>query len=226
MTVQHNTAGWYANYYKTHGIDRNDLLRNPGVLFQHFAFDASIIRAIRHAFLSKDARILDVGCGNGGGFPLLMRLGFFDLSGIDVLPERISAAKHLFPSVKFVCDDAARMPYQDNSFDLVMESTMFVQITDEPIAEKIASEMARVTKPGGHVLLVDWRYGKPWNASYKALSQKRIASLFHLKRVTVTNGALVPPVGRAVSRLLPSMYFALAGLLPVLAGSQATLLRK
>lgn len=226
MTVQHNTAEWYADYYKARGIDRNDLLRNPGVLFQHFAFDASIIRALRYTLLSKDARILDVGCGNGGGFPLLLRLGFFDLSGIDVLPERITAAKHLFQTAKLVCDDAACMPYPENSFDLVMESTMFVQITDDSAAKAIAKEMTRVTKPGGYVLLVDWRYGKPWNDSYKPLSQKRIASLFPLQRVSVTNGALVPPLGRAVSRLLPSMYFALAGLLPFLAGSQATLLKK
>ena len=62
-------------------------------------------------------------------------------------------------------------------FNLVMESTMFVQLTDEELSQKISQEMLRVTKPGGYILLIDWRYGKPGNTDYLAVSNKRITKL-------------------------------------------------
>ena len=38
---------FYSEYYAKKGIDRNDLLQNPGALFQVLAQDAAMIRALR-----------------------------------------------------------------------------------------------------------------------------------------------------------------------------------
>jgi 2-polyprenyl-3-methyl-5-hydroxy-6-metoxy-1,4-benzoquinol methylase len=67
--VTDNTRAWYDNYYEKKGVDRNDLLRNPEVLFQVLAFDASVISALRSIHLDRPSvRILDVGC-EGGQYP-------------------------------------------------------------------------------------------------------------------------------------------------------------
>jgi 2-polyprenyl-3-methyl-5-hydroxy-6-metoxy-1,4-benzoquinol methylase len=63
-----DTREWYAQYYEKKGEDRNNLLRNPEVLFQYLAKQIAVIQAI--AFVcndrsQKDFLVLDVGCGGG-----------------------------------------------------------------------------------------------------------------------------------------------------------------
>lgn len=228
------TNEWYNEYYEKKGKDRNDLLTNPEVLFQHLAFEESIISALRNAsnLDRKHSRILDVGCGSGTGLGGLIRIGFLpdNMFGIDIIEQRIIEARKSYPNVNFVSDNAENMPYKTGMFDMVMESTMFVQLTDERLSQIISQEMLRVTRPGGYLLLIDWRYGKPGNKNYSAVSNKRIKKLFAVGSqsdiISQKNGALIPPVGRMVSKYLPSAYFCLRGMLPILVGSVTTLLKK
>ena len=44
--VEQKTDKIYKEYYNKKGKDRNDLLRNPEVLFQTLAFDRSIVSAV------------------------------------------------------------------------------------------------------------------------------------------------------------------------------------
>jgi 2-polyprenyl-3-methyl-5-hydroxy-6-metoxy-1,4-benzoquinol methylase len=67
----HSTSEWYIRYYEEKGNDRNDLLRNPGVLFQALSHEASIVYAVRAMNLDpQNARVLDVGCGGGSSIGL------------------------------------------------------------------------------------------------------------------------------------------------------------
>jgi ubiquinone/menaquinone biosynthesis C-methylase UbiE len=203
-------------------------------LFQHFAFQFATITALRQAtHLDRDqAKVLDVGCGNGASLLQLMQLGFRaeNLHGIDIISERLERARSQHPTSKFHRGDASAMPYESETFDLTMESTMFVQVTNEGVARCIAGEMLRVTKKNGYILLIDWRYGKPGNKNYSAVSQRRLNELFSLEsHATVVcreRGALVPPIGRTLSKHLPAFYFLIRSLFPFLVGSTATLLRK
>lgn len=69
ISTSSKTKEWYDQYYKRHGSDRNSLLRNPEVLFQTLAYDASVIRALRSIKVDPShSRVLDVGCGEGGRF--------------------------------------------------------------------------------------------------------------------------------------------------------------
>jgi len=91
-------------------------------------------------------------------------------------------------------------------------------------------EMLRVAKTNGFIMLVDWKYGKPGNANYKALSQKRIAKLFHVGTRSevrgVYKGAVVPPLGRFLSHRAPFAYFLTQTLFPFLVGQVTTVLVK
>lgn len=222
----------YSRYYDTHGADRNDLLTNPEVVFQTFAFDRANIRALGQMDLDREAAtILDVGCGTGAGLIPLLRLGFEQkqMSGVDISPERIQQARKALPLADFRCEGADAMSYSDNSFDLVLESTMFVLLPDA-MARKIARDMIRVTKPGGYLMLIDWRYSRPGSDVYSAMSKRRVAELFDAAGATSLvareSGALVPPVGRVLSKYAPSLYFLVQALLPLLVGQVTTVLKK
>jgi hypothetical protein len=107
---------------------------------------------------------------------------------------------------------------------------IFLQMTDQELGKQVAQQMIRVTKPSGYLLLSDWRYGKPGTSEFKPMNQVRIARLFNVGSQTsirkVLPGALVPPVGRFLSKNLPSMYFAVSSLLPFLVGQKVTVLQK
>lgn len=223
----------YSKYYEQHSADRNDLLSNAEVAFQTFAFDRANISALRKMDLDRDrARILDVGCGSGASLVQFLRLGFRpdQLAGIDISSDRIDDARRLLPNIDFKCESAAAMSYADGAFDIVFESTMFVLLPTDEIARSIAREMVRVTRPGGYLMLVDWRYSKPGSDVYKAMNRKRIADLFGVDKVTTfisrERGALVPPLGRLLSRRAPSLYFMVQALLPPAVGQLTTVLRK
>jgi ubiquinone/menaquinone biosynthesis C-methylase UbiE len=233
MNRQENTRRWYENYYGKMGANRNDLRSNPEVLFQTLALEASVVRAL--AVVGGDpicACVLDVGCGRGGNLYQLLRLGYeaSNISGIDILPANVEVARRIYPNMRFVVGDASRMEFANASFDLLFESTMFATLPDDMLAASIAREMVRVCKPGGYLLLVDWRTPKPRDSNYKALTRKRLREMFGVgcgtRLIAVSRGALVPPVGRFLSKYLPSTYFLIAAAFPFLVGQVAYVLQK
>lgn len=233
MTTENDQKEWYKEYYSKAGGDRNNLRTNPGVMFQLLAMESAVVRALRVAALDlSNAKILDVGCGGGSNTSQLLRLGaaIKNLTGIDIFPERLEAAKSIYPNARWVQGDASRMGFSDREFDLVAEFTMFATLPDEELSARIAAEMLRVCKPEGYLLLVDWRTPKPGDANYSALTRARLKRLFRvsdgIELVGVFSGALIPPVGRFLSAYLPGLYFLVAALFPFLVGQVAYLLRK
>ncbi|MEK6744524.1 MAG: class I SAM-dependent methyltransferase [Nitrospirota bacterium] len=224
---------WYDSYYQHMSLNRNDLLANPEVVFQSFALERSLIAGLCAVGCKREMTgILDVGCGVGGSLYTFLRLGFRpeQLTGIDILEERVADAHYRFPNIIIKHENAAQMSFPDDSFDITHESTMLVQILDDNVTRSIASEMIRVTKPNGYIIIVDWRYNKPGSSEYRAISPQRIAALFQVGTATKllhkSNGALIPPVGRFLSKRMPSLYFLVQSMFPFLVGQTTTILQK
>ena len=88
-------------------------------------------------------RALDVGTGTGAGARVLrQRFPNAEVVGTDVAPAMLAEARKHAPEVEFVEADAARLPFDDASFDLVAHANMI------PFVE----EAARVLRPGGWTL--------------------------------------------------------------------------
>jgi ubiquinone/menaquinone biosynthesis C-methylase UbiE len=234
MSRESTTQDWYRHYYDKKGADRNDLRSNPGVLFQSLAFTRSIVRAMYHvAHDPRTAAVLDVGCGAADDdlFELL-RLHYDParITGIDILPERVAAARKVYPQMRLVEGDASRMEFADGSFDLVFESTMFATLPDNDHSAAIGREMVRVCKPGGYLFLCDWRIVKPGDPTCSGLTRNRVRRSFAVGRQTqwlgMYRGALVPPLGRFLSAWMPALYFPVRSCLPFLCGQVVYLLRK
>ena len=95
---------------------------------------------------SPPARVLDVGTGTGAVARLVAaRLPEAEIEGIDVSERMIDEARRLTdaPRVRFRVADAQKLPFPDGSFDLVTLGNMI----------PFFDELARVTAPGGHVLV-------------------------------------------------------------------------
>jgi ubiquinone/menaquinone biosynthesis C-methylase UbiE len=229
---QKQMVEWFQRYYTSKGDDRSDPLRNPGTLFQNLAFEKSVVQALQQVEGDKRAwKILDVGCGAGFSLLRLLTYGLEPerMHGIEIAEHLVERGRRRFPALNLIHGDASAMDYESQSFDLAMESTMFIQLMDESICQAIAGEMLRVVKPNGYIMLTDWRYsfGRP---EYRALSPHRIARLFGVgTRTSVvcrTHGALIPPLGRALSRYVPSLYFPVCRVFPLLVGQMTVVLRK
>lgn len=102
--------------------------------------------------LRGDERALDVGTGAGAlAFALapLVR----EVVGLDPVPELLELARaRALPNTEFLEGDGTALPIPDGTFDLAGTHRTLHHV-GQP--ERIVAELARVTRPGGGVLVVD-----------------------------------------------------------------------
>ena len=160
--------------------------------------------------------VLEVGSGRGGELAWLRELGAAneDLVGVDLLPDRVAAARRNFPGIRFDHGNAERLAFADESFDLVLALTVFSSIPSDAMARNVAAEIARVLKPGGAMLWYDVRYDSASNPNVKAVPAARIRSLFPSLRGDLHSVTLLPPLARRLGPLSRA-YGALAAAPPL-----------
>lgn len=141
--VQDATYGWQASA-GAWVADQGDL----GDWSRQFVLDAPMLaRVDRKSF----ARTLDVGCGEGR-FCRILRARGLEVTGIDLTPALIEIARERDPGGDYRVGNAEALEFADASFDLVVS---YVALLDIPDISKAISEMARVLKPGGSLLLAN-----------------------------------------------------------------------
>jgi SAM-dependent methyltransferase len=126
-----------------------------------FGVVAKTISGAAEAFVTRlsipaGARVLDVACGTGNTALPLARQGC-KVTGVDIAPNLLVQARERAASegltIAFDEGDAEQLPYPDASFDAVV--TMFGAMF-APRPELVASELARVLKPGGLLAMANW----------------------------------------------------------------------
>ena len=101
-------------------------------------------------------RVLDVGGGYGRLAGPLSK--HHDVVLCDVSPDMIEEALRRWPSLEVVRADARSLPFEDESFDLVLAIDL---VTHLPGLQEGINELVRVVRPGGRVLL-DTTNRSPW----------------------------------------------------------------
>lgn len=105
----------------------------------------------------KGLKGLEIGCGRGGGTAYVHRyLGSESMIGIDITESAIAFCKERFqaPGLSFEVGDAEALTFADASFDAILNVESCLHYKH---IEKFYSESFRVLKPGGVLLIGDYR---------------------------------------------------------------------
>ncbi len=102
-------------------------------------------------------QVLEVGSGRGGGAKHIA--SFFKpayYTAMDLAQSAVDLASriHILPNLKFIQGNAEEIPITSNTMDVVVNVESCHAYGS---VEKFLSQVKRVLKPGGHLLLVDFR---------------------------------------------------------------------
>ena len=95
----------------------------------------------------RDLRLIDCGCGTGYNMKTLL-VPYGRAFGFDLVPDGVRRARRV--GRPLVRADIQKIPFRSESFDVATSFDVVQSVPDDGAALR---EMARVLKPGGHVVL-------------------------------------------------------------------------
>ncbi len=107
----------------------------------------------------RGKRVLDIGSGLGGPAFVLAETYGASVVGIDLEPHLVQLAtqrsreKRLEARTEFMTVEPGRLPFPDQSFDVVLSCGALTQIEDK---ETMFRDCLRVLRPGGALTCYDW----------------------------------------------------------------------
>jgi SAM-dependent methyltransferase len=125
-----------------------------------FAVESAAVLGVAGAL--DGARVLDVGCGTGRFTGALERAGA-RVVGVDRDPGMLAVAAANLAGPRLVAD-AQRLPFASGVFDLTVALTL-LEFVDEPA--RVVAELARVTRPGGRLLVAALNRASPWGLAHR-----------------------------------------------------------
>ncbi len=164
-----------------------------------FLARAKILEAYVGKWNKSDLKILDAGTGTGANSIWLSRYGEvvsmeFDKDCIDYSSQR--------NGLKYIQGSLLQLPFKNESFDLICAFDVIEHIEDHQLA---VSEMIRVCKPGGKILITVPAFRHLWsehdeiNHHFRRYTQTQLKALFQreegeLKNCSYFNFYLYPLV--------------------------------
>ena len=111
---------------------------------------------LKHLPALPEARVLEVGIGEGDNLPFLPQR--WEIHGVDIARTRLEACLKRFPTAvgRLAWAEGERLPHRDDSFDASYTIGGFNYFGDHDTALR---EMNRVTKSGGVIVIAD---EAPW----------------------------------------------------------------
>jgi SAM-dependent methyltransferase len=194
------------------GIESRYHFTHPAYGFYMQLTEWSLLQALRRfAGDVSEASALDVGCGTGYFAHRLLEFGAASATGVDLMEERVRAARERYPTARFEQANAAELPFDDGQFDIVTQFVCFSSVIDDSLRSAIASEMWRVTRPGGIVVSFDMR---PEPLTLRLRRWRRLRTVRAEGRPTAPLTQTVGISKRELQRLFPaaSLWYSSAGL--------------
>ncbi|MBK7580103.1 MAG: methyltransferase domain-containing protein [Myxococcales bacterium] len=171
------------------------------------------------AAVPPDARLLDVATGTGAQAFAFARKAR-EVVGIDLSRAmlRVARRKNRFANVAFEEADAADMPFADESFDASCVSFALHEMPAS-VRQRVLGEMARVTAPGGSLIVVD--YALPRNRVVRFFGCHLIELFEHATYASFVRSDLDAALQQA--NIAPLAHrSALAGLAKITVGRRGT----
>ena len=127
-------------------------------------------QAIREMQLQPGQRVLEVGVGTGLTLPLYSPAQ--TILGIDYSPPMLAQAQRRLARMghpahlRLMRADAAQLPFEDASFDVVY-APYVISVVPDPV--KVGLELRRVCRPAGRVVLLSHFQNEPTPAWFERL---------------------------------------------------------
>lgn len=178
-----------------------------------FVARRTLIASLLSQRYKKDGslNILDIGCGTGAMLDVLAPFG--TVAGADFSAEALEYCKKRGDHYPLARADARRLPFADNSFDVVTAMDIIEHIDDDKAA---ASEIFRVLRPGGRLFSTVPAFQSLWSEHDEALHHYRRYTVpafkdligrtgFSCEKITYTVTSLFPPIWlyRTISKYIP-----------------------
>lgn len=147
-------------------------------------------------------RVLIPGCGNAYEARELLRMGYGELTLLDIAPEALASARARFEAqgetfaerIRWVCADFFE---HEDAYDLILEQTFFCAL-DPALRPRYARQMHALLRPGGRLagVLFDRAFegGPPFGGSiaeYRALFEP----LFEIETLIPCPNSIAPRQG-------------------------------
>ena len=163
--------------------------------------EQGVLRVFRRVGMTNlnVCKILEVGCGDGFWLADFVKWGADpkNITGIDIDQDRVVEARKRVPVTLTVdCGSGASLPYPDNSFDIVLQSTVFTSLLDSDMRRRVASEMKRVVSVDGVILWYDFHVNNPKNPHVRRVGRGELRQLFSGYEICVEQITLAPPLAR------------------------------
>jgi SAM-dependent methyltransferase len=165
---------------------------------EQFSQQAGWTSQIRHYIfkkvsLSSARSILDIGCGTGIIENELITCNSITLTALDIEIDRLKFARER-SKANWICGDAFSLPFSNCSFDISLCHYLLLWLKD-PI--HALSEMKRITRPGGYILLL----AEP-DYAHRIDSPEELSILGKLQSDTLREQGANPALGPSIAGLL------------------------
>jgi ubiquinone/menaquinone biosynthesis C-methylase UbiE len=161
----------------------------------------ALLGQVLSPYLVPGARVLDAGGGTGATGAWLGEHGRLVVADMEVMGLRLNRERH--EAEGFVAADVGHLPFATNSFAAVVCVTvLFHRAIHSPAA--VVGELARVTRPGGVVCLMEPGVRRLRRAHDRVTHAGRRFALSDLRRLLSANGLRVERATGAYSFLIPA----------------------
>jgi hypothetical protein len=152
-------------------------------------------------FPDRGDACLEIGFGGLGWLGQLISWNLCekDLHGIELDPKRAAYVRDALPAADLRVGDAASLPWDNCTFQLVIASTVFTSILSQEVRRAVAAEMTRVLAPTGALLWYDFFYNNPRNPHVRRVTRRELKNLFPSLVGEVRSVTLAPPLARCIA---------------------------
>jgi 2-polyprenyl-3-methyl-5-hydroxy-6-metoxy-1,4-benzoquinol methylase len=200
----------YARYAASARKRRSWRADNPGNLAIRQELVSAVWQLAGGALAGAD-EVLDVGCGTGWWLGHLAEEGTVHahLYGVDILSDRVSAARRHVPSATILRGDV-RALFNGHSFGVV---TLFTVLSSLRSHEDVRSVLRRcwsVVAPGGVLLVWEPRWPNPLNPVTLSISRRELRQGLGRDPASTRTTTLLPALARRLGPDTSTVYPKLA----------------
>ncbi|SCJ95056.1 Uncharacterized methyltransferase BT9727_4108 [uncultured Clostridium sp.] len=157
----------------------DDVKKDTGELkiYKNYDLILQSVYDLVEALDRRNSNILEIGVGTGNLASKFLKNNY-NIIGIDQSREMLSVAKEKYPSLKVRLGEFLKIPYDNNSFDIIISTYAFHHLNEEEKCIAI-EEIIRVLKDDGVIIIGDLMFESKEEEQemLKNLSQKQIYAI-------------------------------------------------